>query len=54
VVHYKIVSYKPIPQNPELSYAYTYNEKGYPVEKYIIGNAGKKYLDEAFTYELSH
>jgi hypothetical protein len=54
MVHYKIVSYKHIPQNPELSFAYTYNDKGYPVEKYIIDNTGKKYLDESFTYEFSH
>lgn len=50
VVHYKIVSYNHIPQNPELSYAYSYDAKGYPVEKYILGNNGKRYLDELFTY----
>jgi hypothetical protein len=50
VIHYKIVSYKHIPSNPEMFYEYTYNNKGYPVEKYILGNHNKRYLDESFTY----
>ena len=50
VVHYKIVSQNHIPQNPELTYVYSYNALGYPVEKYIEGNNGKRYLDELFTY----
>jgi hypothetical protein len=51
VLHYKIVSYKHIPQNPEMTYEYTYNDKGYPVEKYILGNTGKRYIEESFAYD---
>ncbi|MDO1447746.1 hypothetical protein Q0590_15855 [Rhodocytophaga aerolata] len=50
VVHYKIVSYNHIPSKPEMSYEYIYNDKGYPVEKFILGNANKRYLDESFSY----
>jgi hypothetical protein len=45
------VSYKHIPQNPEMTYEYTYNDKGYPVEKYILGNTGKRYIEESFAYD---
>jgi hypothetical protein len=51
VVHYKIVSYKHVPTNPELSFEYGYNDKDYPVKKYIVGASGNRYLDESFSYE---
>src|SRR5688572_17525307 len=52
VIHYKIVSYKHIPTNPEPFFEYEYNDKGYPDKKYIMGASGKRILDQSFTYEL--
>jgi hypothetical protein len=50
VIHSKFITSSHLPINPALSFEYNYNEKGYPVEKYIKGKAGKPYIEESYTY----
>jgi hypothetical protein len=50
VIHERTFSARSNPQTSEMTYAYTYNEKGYPTEQFLVGKDGKRHLDESYTY----
>jgi hypothetical protein len=50
VIHERTFSARSNPQTSELAYAYTYNEKGYPTELFLIGKNQQRHLDESYTY----
>ncbi len=39
-----------VPQEQEIRYSYSYNEKGLPTELFLVSNENKQYLDESYTY----
>lgn len=50
VVYDHTVTAGNMPQETEMHYGYTYNEKGYPTALYLIGEGSEQYLDESYTY----
>lgn len=50
VLHSYSFSASSIPQEQEIRYSYTYNEKGLPAALFLVSNENKQYLDESYTY----